>query len=147
MAVLMRQRRGQKVGAGDSGDPGFVAVPFEQGFAVGEEVRVGQAIVLQDDPFLHLLEKPRNRTTDGEAAAQVCVAEEGLYITGPVHLGLDGPGFLHQGKFTGSVRPGPVRGQEQPARPLLPNGVEHPGGLNRPVENEEEYRGFESGHG
>ena len=78
-----------EVVAADAPHPCVVPVALQQGGAVGEEVGMGNAVVLQDDALLHLLEKPADGAAHPEAAALVPIGIEALDLAGPVDLALD----------------------------------------------------------
>jgi hypothetical protein len=73
----------------DAPHPRVVAVALQQSGAVREEVGMGNAIVLQDDALLHLIEKPGDGAAHPQAAALVHVGIEPLDLAWPVDLLLD----------------------------------------------------------
>ena len=75
-----------EVVAADAPHTRVVAVALQQGGAVGEEVGMGDAVVLQDDPLLHLLEKPGNSAAHPQATALVHIGIEVLDLAGPIDL-------------------------------------------------------------
>jgi hypothetical protein len=53
----------------------IVSVTLQQNLAERKKRRVRQAVILQDDPFLHVAEKPVDGSTDGNLTSQVFLAE------------------------------------------------------------------------
>ena len=93
-----------EVVAADAPHPRVVAVALQQGGAVGEEVGMGNAVVLQDDALLHLLEKPGDGAAHPQAAALVHIGIEALDLAGPIDLVLDHrSGGGHLLGFAGAV--------------------------------------------
>jgi len=112
--------------AADAPHPRVVAVTLQQGGAVGEEIGMGNAVVLQDDALLHLFEKPADRTDRSNAAALVHIGIKALDLAGPVDLVLDhraGGGYLLG--FTGTLGVGAVAGHEDTRGCYMANGVDH----------------------
>ena len=70
-------------------NPCVVSVALKQGGAIGEEVRMGNAVVLKDDALLHLLEEPGDGAAHTKTAALVKTGVEALDLAGPVDLALD----------------------------------------------------------
>jgi hypothetical protein len=63
----------------------FWAVRFQGNVAEPEEIRCGQAIVLNYDPFGLILKQPMDSPCNCALAAYVFPAKECLYLTGPIH--------------------------------------------------------------
>jgi len=103
-----------EVVAADAPHPRVVAVPLQQGGAVGEEVGMGNAVVLQDDALLHLLKKPADGANRSNAAALVHIGIEALDLAGPIDLVLDHrAGGGHLLGFAGALGVGAVAGHIQ----------------------------------
>jgi hypothetical protein len=66
-----------------------VAIALQQGGVVGKQVRMGNAVILEDDAFLHLLEEPGDGPAHPQAAALVDIGVKTLKLTRPVDLLLD----------------------------------------------------------
>jgi len=104
----------------------IVAVALQQGGAVGEEVRMGYADVLQDDALLHLLEKPGDGAGHPQAAALVHIGIEALELAGPVDLVLNHrAGGGHFLGFAGALGVGAVAGHIQARGGHRADGIDH----------------------
>lgn len=69
---------------------------------------MGNAVVLQDDALLHLLEEPGDGAPDAKTAALIHIGIEALDLAGPADLQLDHlPGGSHLLSFAGQRRVGP----------------------------------------
>lgn len=78
-----------EVDATDAPHPSVVTVALQQVGAINKEVGMGNAVILKDDAFLHLLEKPADRTAHPQATALVHIGIEPLDLAGPINLLLD----------------------------------------------------------
>ena len=115
-----------EVVADDAPHPGVLVVALQQGGAVGEEVGMGNAVVLQDDALLHLLEKPGDGAADTEAAALVHIGVKALDLAGPVDLSLNhGAGGSQLLGFARALGVGAVAGHEQARGRHRADGVDH----------------------
>jgi hypothetical protein len=127
-----------KISAADVHHAGVVTIICQQFLTETKEVRMRQTIVLENDSFLHLLEKPAHGGTDRVAAALVGIEKTGLDLTRPVdavhNVLADGGAFF---RLPGTVGAGAVGGYKQAWRPGIPNLGKYPfRGLN-PVEDHE----------
>lgn len=112
--------------AADAPHPRVLAVPLQQGAAVREEVGMGNAVVLQDDALLLLLEKPGDGAAHPQAAALVHIGIEALDLAGPVNLVLNyRASGGHLLGFAGALRVGAVAGHIQARGRHRTNGVDH----------------------
>lgn len=103
-----------------------VAVAIQQGGAVGEEVGMGNAVVLQDDSLLDLLEKPIDGAANAKTAALIHIGVEALNLAGPVDLLLDHlPSGCHLLGFAGALGVGAIASHEQARGGNRPDGVDH----------------------
>jgi hypothetical protein len=89
--------------ARDRPDPVIFPVTLQQGFTEGKKRVVGEAIVLQDNPFLLLVEKPGNRLADRSPATEVLLPVKPVYFARPVNLLGDGPGLTAQIVFPQAI--------------------------------------------
>ena len=115
-----------EVVATDAPHPCVVAVALQQGGAVVEEVRMGNAVILEDDALLNLLEEPGDGTADAKSAALVHIGVKLMDLTGPVDLRIDhraGGGNLLG--FAGTLGVGAVAGHKNVSRRCRTNGVDH----------------------
>ena len=104
----------------------IVPIAVQQPRAVGEEVRMGDAIVLQDNSLLHLFEKPGDGAADSEAAALVRISVEPLDMAGPVDLALNhGAGGSHLFGFAGTGGVGAIASHEQARGPHWADSIDH----------------------
>ena len=88
-----------------------MAVTLQQGGAIREEVGMGNAVVLQDDSLLHLLEEPGDGAANSEPAALVHIGIQALDLAGPINLVLDHcPGGGHLLSFPWALRVGAIAG-------------------------------------
>src|SRR5690606_29687254 len=74
------------------------------------------------------------------AAAQVYIAEQRVYFTGPIDLRNNSATFLASFSLTLLVRSGAVCRDEQLSRPGSTNSFKHPLRRVRPTEDQEQYR-------
>ena len=115
-----------EVVAADAPHPRVVAVTLQQGGAVGEEIGMGNAVVLQDDALLHLFEKPADRTDRSNAAALVQIGIEALDLARPVDLVLDHrAGGSHLLGFAGALGVRAVAGHIQTCGCHWADGIDH----------------------
>ena len=115
-----------EVVAADAPHPRVVAVALQQGGAVGEEVGMGNAVVLQNDALLNLIEKPGDGAAHPQAAALVHVGIEALDLAGPIDLVLDHrAGGGHLLGFAGALGVGAVAGHIQAGGRHRTDGVNH----------------------
>ena len=129
--VSVANATGERIVSRDHHDAVIVAITLKQLRAVGEERRVRQDVVLQDDAFLDLREEPFERSRDGLAATEVLLAEERLYLAGSVGMADD---FPHGGAFlclAWNVRTRCIRGDEELCGPSRANRLEHSGSCVR----------------
>ena len=101
VVVAITDAPGERIVSRDHHDAVIVAIALEQFRAVGEERRIGKDVVLEDDAFLDLREEPLESPRNGLATAEVLLAEERLYLTGPVDVTDD---FSRGGAFLGFAR-------------------------------------------
>lgn len=112
--------------AADAPHPRVVAVALQKGGAVGEEVGMGNAVVLQDDALLHLLKKPADGTDRPNAAALVHVGIEALDLAGSDDFLLDHrAGRGHLLGFAGALGVGAVAGHIEARGRHRADGVDH----------------------
>ena len=103
-----------------------MAVAHQQGGGVGEEAGMRNAVVLQDDALLHLLEKPGDRADHPQAAALVHIGVEALDLAGPVDLVLDHrAGGGHLLGFAGALGVWAIAGHEQARGCNRLDGIDH----------------------
>ena len=87
---------------------------------------MGNAVILQDDAFLHLLEKPADGADRANAAALVYLGIEALDLTGPVDILLDHrAGGGHFLGFAGALGVGAITGHEDSSGRYRADGVDH----------------------
>ena len=98
----------------DTPKPRVVAVALQESGAVGEEVGMGNAVNLQNNVLLHLLEKLADGAAHPQAAALAHVGIEALDLAGPVDLVLDHrAGGCYLLGVAGALRVGAVAGHKQ----------------------------------
>ena len=115
-----------KVGTTNAPHPRVVAVALQQCGAVVEEVGMGNAVVLQDDAFLHLLKKPGNGAAHPQTAALVHIGIEALDLAGPIDLVLDQrAGGGHLLGFAGTLGVGAIAGHIKPSGCHRADGIDH----------------------
>jgi len=87
---------------------------------------MGNAVVLQDDAFLHLLQKPGDGASHPHAAALVHIGVDPLNLAGPVDLVLyHRSGGGHLLGFAGALGVGAVAGHEHASGSYGPDGIDH----------------------
>lgn len=86
----------------------IVAVSRQHGRTKREKVRMRQAVVFQDDPFLDVLEKPTDGFADSMTTAAILAAEERGDFAGPIDRSRDPTGFGAQRRFTVPLRSRPI---------------------------------------
>jgi hypothetical protein len=95
----------------------LVPVVFQQRFAVTEETRVRQAVILQHDQFFRALKRPVDARGQPLAAAHVFVRVVFLNLAGPVDALDERARRLAALPLTGPAMARRVGDQQQPLRP------------------------------
>ena len=120
-------------------DPRVVAVPLEQFGAVGEEGGLGQDVILQDNPLLHLFKKPLYGRRTAAADAEVALLDMGPHLARPV----DGRGDLQRPaallRILGMVGAGAVLGNKKSRRARGTDSLEDSRRQFGPGEDDEEH--------
>jgi hypothetical protein len=78
---------GDQVAAADHRYPRIVTIACQQLLTVRKEGWKWEDIILKDYALVLLLEEPGDSTSWAPPATEVCVSEQRLDFTGPVHLG------------------------------------------------------------
>jgi hypothetical protein len=91
-----------------------------------KEIRMGNAVILQDDAILYLIKEPVNSATNPHLAAVVNLAIAPLNSTGPINLPLNQlPSCPHLSRFLRAAWVRPITGDKHPGGFHGADGVDH----------------------
>src|SRR5579884_708188 len=114
----------------------IAAVTLEQLLTEGKEIRMGKAVILQDDRLGHGLEHPVQTAGDSSATAEVDVRIVGKNLARPIHPTYHRTGLRDQALVLRVVRPGTVGHYQQPTRLRSRDRGKHPVGEPGSIEDQ-----------